>query len=245
MIRAVTFDFWQTLADDAPDNLAAQTRLRLDALHAAVTEAGLGLGPAEVEAGYQRSQALLESRFWNLHRDPGFPEQVALVLDCMAPGAAARVTGSTWDRLLRGYAEPVLQLPPVLCPGAAEAVRGLAARGVALAVVSNTGRTPGAVLRRFLERQGLLGHFQALSFSDEVGARKPEAEIFRRAVDKLGPLAPGEVAHIGDNPDADVDGARALGFHALHYVTGQRTASPRAHLVIGDLAALPAQLADL
>ena len=243
MIRAVTFDFWQTLADDAPDNLAAQTRLRLSALHAAVSEAGLG--PAEVEAGYQRSQALLESRFWNLHRDPGFPEQVALVLDCVAPGAAARVTGATWDQLLRGYAEPVLRLPPVLCPGAAEAVRGLAARGVALAVVSNTGRTPGAVLRRYLEREGLLGHFRALSFSDEVGARKPDAEIFRRALDKLGPLGPGEVAHIGDNPDADVDGARALGLRALHYVTGQRTASPRADLVIRDMAALPARLAEL
>ena len=245
MIRAVTFDFWQTLADDAPDNLAAQTRLRLEALHAAVTEAGLALEPAEVEAGYQQSQILLESRFWTLHRDPGFPEQVALVLECIAPGAAARVTGSAWERLLRGYAEPILRLPPVLCPGAADAVRGLAARGVALAVVSNTGRTPGSVLRRYLERQGLVGHFRALSFSDEVGARKPEAEIFRRALDKLGPLAPGEVAHIGDNPDADVDGARALGLRALHYVTGQRTASSRADLVIGDLAALPARLAEL
>lgn len=245
MIRAVTFDFWQTLADDVPDNLAAQTRLRLEALHAAVTEAGLGLGPGEVEAGYQRSQVLLEARFWDLHRDPGFPEQVALVLDCLAPGTAKRVSGSAWDRLLRGYAEPVLRLPPALCPGAAEAVRELAARGVALAVVSNTGRTPGAVLRRFLERQGLLGHFQMLSFSDEVGVRKPEAEIFRRALAKLGSLAPGEVAHIGDNPDADVDGARALGIRALHYVTGQRTPSPRADLVIGDLAALPGRLAEL
>jgi HAD superfamily hydrolase (TIGR01549 family) len=245
MIRAVTFDFWQTLADDSPDNLAAQTRLRLDALHAALTDAGVGLGRADVEVGYQRSQALLESRFWDLHRDPAFPEQVALVLDCVAPGAAARVTGSNWHRLLRGYAEPVLRLPPVLCPGAAEAVRALAARGVALGVVSNTGRTPGAVLRRYLQRQGLLPHFHALSFSDEVGVRKPDGEIFRRTAGKLGAFAPGEIAHIGDNPDADVEGAQAAGMRALHYVTGGRAVSARADLVIEDLAVLPGRLGEL
>lgn len=245
MIRAVTFDFWQTLADDSTENLVAQTRLRLDALHAALREAGLQVSPADVEAGYDRSQTLLEARFWDLHQDPGFPEQVALVLDCIAPGAAARVTGSAWERLLRGYAEPVLSLPPMLCLGAAEAVRTLLARGVGLGVVSNTGRTPGAVLRRFLERQGLLPCFQALSFSDEVGVRKPRPEIFQATVSKLGAFPPDEVAHIGDNPDADVAGAQALGMRALHYVVGGRTASPRADLVIDDLRTLPGRLAAL
>ena len=143
MIRAVTFDFWQTLADDTAEGIAAQRRLRLDALHAALAESGLRLDAAAVEAGYERSQALLESRFWDLHRDPGFAEQVGLVLDCVAPGAATRVVGATLEALLRGYAEPVLARPPALCPGAAEAVQGLAARGIALGIVSNTGRTPG------------------------------------------------------------------------------------------------------
>ena len=230
MIRAVTFDFWQTLADDVPDNLAAQRRLRLEALHAAVDAAGLGLDPDAVEAGYERSQGLLEERFWNLHRDPGFAEQVALVLDCVAPGASARVTGSGMDALLRGYADPVLRRPPSLCPGAAEAVRALAARGVRLGVISNTGRTPGMVLRRFLEAQGLLRHFQVVTFSDEVGHRKPEAEIFRRTLDKLGPepgIEPGEVAHIGDNP-ARRRGRRPSARHGGRSLCGRRPAGRRA-----------------
>jgi putative hydrolase of the HAD superfamily len=245
VIRAVTFDFWQTLADDSAENLAAQTRLRLEALSAALAAAGLDAEPGAVAAGYQRSQAILESRFWNLHRDPGYAEQVALVLDGIVPGASSRLAGAAWEALLQGYGDPVLRFPPVLCPGAATAVRALAARGVALGVVSNTGRTPGAVLRRYLERQGLASHFHVLSFSDEVGVRKPEAEIFRRTLGKLGAVAPEEVAHIGDNPNADVEGARALGLRALHYVVGDRTASARAHLVIDDLAALPGRLAEL
>ena len=248
MIRGVTFDFWQTLADDEPHNIEAQRGLRLEALHAAVRATGLDLDADAVEAGYERSQGLLEARFWNLHRDPGFSEQVALVLDCVAPGASARVTGSVMTALLRGYADPVLQRPPSLCPGAADAVRALAARGVPLGVISNTGRTPGMVLRSFLEREGLLQHFQVVTFSDEVGLRKPDPEIFRRALAKLGPglaLEPGEVAHVGDNPQADVEGARGIGMVAVHYAVGGRAGAARAHLVVEDLRALPERLAEV
>ena len=119
MIRAVTFDFWQTLVDDTPENLAAQQRLRLEALRAALAGAGMPLDRAAVEAGFGRSQQVLDARFWSQHRDPTFPEQVGIVLDCVAPGAATRVTGETLEALRRGYAEPVLRFPPALCPGAA------------------------------------------------------------------------------------------------------------------------------
>lgn len=244
MIRAVTFDFWQTLADDTAEGLATQRGLRLAALRAALHAGGLPLDADAVEAGYERSQALLESRFWNRHRDPGFAEQVGLVLECVCPGAAARVVGAGLEALHRGYAEPVLECPPALCSGAANAVRGLAARGIALGIVSNTGRTPGSVLRRYLERQGLLSYFAAVSFSDEVGVRKPEGEIFRRTLTKLG-SAPGEAAHVGDNPVADVEGARSLGLRAVHYTAGRRPPAMAADLVVADLALLPRRLAAL
>lgn len=248
MIRAVTFDFWQTLVDDTPENLAAQQRLRLEALRAALAGAGMPLDRAAVEAGFGRSQQVLDARFWSQHRDPTFPEQVGIVLDCVAPGAATRVTGETLEALRRGYAEPVLRFPPALCPGAAEAVRALAARGVALGIISNTGRTPGTVLRRFLEGHDLLRYFRAVTYSDEIGRRKPDGEIFRRTLAKLGPEVagvPAEVAHIGDSPEADVAGARGMGIRAVHYAAGGRTPSPLADLVVIDLADFPDRLRAL
>jgi putative hydrolase of the HAD superfamily len=102
------------------------------------------------------------------------------------------------------------------------------------------------VLRRYLEREGLLRHFQVVTFSDEVRLRKPEAEIFRRTLAKLGPelgLEPHEVAHIGDNPEADVEGARAVGMRAVHYAVGGRAGAARADLVVTDLASLAERLA--
>jgi len=147
-------------------------------------------------------------------------------------------------------ANPNLKCIMAICspavPGAAEAVRTLAGRGVRLGVISNTGRTPGVVLRRFLERHGLLRHFEVVTFSDELGLRKPEAEIFRRTLAKLGPelgLEPHEVAHIGDNPQADVEGARAVGMRTVHYAVGGQPGAAHADLVIADLTTLAERLA--
>jgi FMN phosphatase YigB (HAD superfamily) len=100
------------------------------------------------------------------------------------------------------------------------------------------------VLRRYLERHGLLPCFTAVSFSDEIGVRKPDAEIFRRTLAKLG-SAPGETAHVGDNPIADVEGSRRVGLRAVHYTAGRRSPAAGADLVVADLASLPDRLAAL
>ncbi len=116
-------------------------------------------------------------------------------------------------------------------------MRELAARGVSLGIVSNTGRTPGVILRRVLERHGLLGYFGAISYSDEVGFRKPEAQIFHVTLERAG-VAAAEALHIGDNPDADVVGAQGVGMRAAHYTAGFRRPSAEADLLIPDLAVL-------
>ncbi|MGH7350451.1 MAG: HAD family hydrolase, partial [Candidatus Rokuibacteriota bacterium] len=153
-------------------------------------------------------------------------------------GTAARLTPAALAAALEAYVSPVLAYPPDLCPGAAAAVRELAARGVSLGIVSNTGRTPGVILRRVLERHGLLGHFGAISYSDEVGVRKPEPEIFRATLASAGVPA-AEAVHIGDNPEADVIGAQGVGMRAAHYTAGFRAPAARADLVVADLGALP------
>jgi len=112
---------------------------------------------------------------------------------------------------------------------------------VRLGIVSNTGRTPGVILRRVLDRHGLLGHFGAISYSDEVGVRKPDAEIFQATLARAG-VRPEEAVHIGDNPDADVVGAQAVGMRAAHYTAGFRAPAARADLVVPDLAMLPAEV---
>ncbi len=241
MIKAVTFDFWETLVRDSPENLREQRALRIQALHRVLAGAGSGIGEVEVAEAYDRSERVLVERFWGRHRDPSIAEQVRLVLETVSPGVARAMTPALFEEALAGYIEPVLHVPPELMPGAAEAVRELASRGVALGIISNTGRTPGVILRRVLEGHDLLRHFTAVSYSDEVGYRKPDAEIFRRTLAELGVEA-GEAAHVGDNPVADVQGAQGVGMRGVHYAAAGRPGATHADLIVADLGDLAERL---
>jgi putative hydrolase of the HAD superfamily len=241
VIRLVTFDFWDTLVVDSPENLRAQRGLRVEAIRRALHDAGAPVSEVDAEEIHERSGLVLAERFWSGNRDPSPSEQLRIVLDTREPGIAARLSPAAFEAALEAYIAPVLAHPPDLSPGADRAVRELAARGVGLGIVSNTGRTPGVILRRVLERHGVLRYFGPIAYSDEVGVRKPEAEIFRVTLDSAG-IGPAEALHIGDNPDADVVGAQGVGMRAAHYTAGFRPPAPDADLIVADLERLPEEV---
>ncbi|MBI2555453.1 MAG: HAD family hydrolase [Candidatus Rokubacteria bacterium] len=242
MIHAVTFDFWQTLLADTPENLARATALRLDGVKAVLDQSGYAVAREALEAAYEASGQRLAG-VWREHRDLPYREQVALFLDLVSPGLAGRLPFGRFEEAARAYIAPVLSYPPLPSPGAIESVNALASLGVVLAVVSNTGRTPGVILRQVLTRFGLLDRFRVTSFSDEVGLRKPDPEIFRLTLARVG-VEPRHAVHVGDTPGEDIAGARAAGMRAIHFAADGRPASD-ADLVVHDLAALPAALATL
>ncbi|WEG07572.1 HAD family hydrolase [Microbacterium horticulturae] len=97
-----------------------------------------------------------------------------------------------------------------LYPEAAEVLTALRSRGILTAIITNG---PSAVQRAKLERVGLDG-FEAVIVSGEVGMEKPDAGIFRTALDRLGVDAAATV-HVGDNQSADVAGASSAGLTAV------------------------------
>jgi FMN phosphatase YigB (HAD superfamily) len=80
-----------------------------------------------------------------------------------------------------------------------------------LAVVSNFDYTPTVL--RILAQSGILEHFETVLVSDTVGWRKPHPDIFKRALADLRVPAE-ECLFVGDRPDIDVVGAKALGMGA-------------------------------
>ena len=75
-----------------------------------------------------------------------------------------------------------------------------------LAVVSNFDDR----LRLILQHLGISKYFSYIFISSELGADKPDPEIFRRAV-KVMHLDPNEVLHVGDDPERDWQAAAAAG----------------------------------
>lgn len=61
-----------------------------------------------------------------------------------------------------------------------------------------------------MSASGLTSYFRLIITSETMGYRKPDKRIFEYAVDKLD-SSPGECLMIGDNPDADIVGARNAG----------------------------------
>jgi FMN phosphatase YigB (HAD superfamily) len=107
-------------------------------------------------------------------------------------------------------------------------------------------RTPGTTLRKLLARYGLLDCFAHTTFSDEVGVRKPDAEIFLLTLRAVRG-DPGTSVHVGDDSGLDVAGARAARMRVIQVTSRAPSGAPAARpdAVIARLNALPDAVARL
>jgi putative hydrolase of the HAD superfamily len=90
-------------------------------------------------------------------------------------------------------------------------LEALRARGLRLGLVSNAFDPPD-LLHRDLARFGIAERLDVAVFSSEVGRRKPDPEIFERALGALD-VAASEALFVGDTLASDIAGAAALGMH--------------------------------
>jgi putative hydrolase of the HAD superfamily len=131
----------------------------------------------------------------------------------------------------------LLDFPPPLLPGAADAIRALATR-FPLAIISDTGFASGVAQDALLERDGLLDYFPVRVYSMDIGHAKPRPEPFHAAVDALG-IARHEAMHIGDIERTDVRGALGAGLRAVRCdIMPRRRSSSAAELVIREYGEL-------
>lgn len=71
-------------------------------------------------------------------------------------------------------------------------------------------------LREFVARQQIADAFDEMIISAEVGIMKPDPRIYRLALERLG-VAPQEAVFLDDMME-NLDAARALGMHTIHFV---------------------------
>jgi HAD superfamily hydrolase (TIGR01549 family) len=94
-----------------------------------------------------------------------------------------------------------------------ETLEWLLERGFRVGAITNRAHGGESFLAE-LQYHDLLRYFEVVSSSDQVGWRKPHRRIFQHALGALG-VAPAESALVGDRPEADVRGARAMGMTAI------------------------------
>jgi putative hydrolase of the HAD superfamily len=129
-------------------------------------------------------------------------ELVGHVFDQVAPSVRELDRDNFFEVAYEHFAEAgVWELYPEV-PEVLEQLR----RSFQLAVISNfDGR-----LRFILQHLGISNYFSYIFISSELGADKPDPEIFRHAL-KIMHLNADEVLHVGDDPERDWSAAKEAG----------------------------------
>ena len=242
-VKALTFDFWNTLYSADGGNWKEVGPIRMKALRAMLVDAGLDPAEDEIErvyrAGFEEYMAS-----WNDCRHFGAVEEVDFFLHQFGV-ARESVDPAITARAIRAIEEAArLGVLPLL-EGVTETILRLAAAGYKLGIISDTSLTPGRVLKEFLEADGLLQHFSVLTFSDETGYTKPDRRMFLQTLAGLG-ADPAEAAHIGDTPRTDILGAKSVGMVAIRCAGVMDHAElPEADFVIRDHRELTGILEEL
>jgi putative hydrolase of the HAD superfamily len=206
VIRAVTFDFWNTIAR-VPTG--AMTEARQQAVLAACESSGAEVEPRLLTASLEEVGMRWE-RSWaeGIHLHPR--EAAATLMQALG------VEDAAGQMVAEAFLDAGRQVDLELAPAIDSALEALGERGVRIGIVCDVGFSGGALLRDLLARKGLLDHFHGWSFSDETGHYKPAPETFEAALASLG-ARPQEAMHVGDLRRTDIAGAAALGMRTVRY----------------------------
>jgi putative hydrolase of the HAD superfamily len=210
-LRAVSFDYWDTLYEGAA--LPERVSLRRAALRRMFEEIGCPLPDEEFVTLYRASGAEAERWWREEHRGYTADERIRWMLNRLRierPADCEHVA-----RACQAVDDALLHHPPALLPGAAEMLRSVAGRHL-LAITSDTGFASSRAQDRLLEHDGIESLFAVRTYSMDVGHANPRPEPFLATIQALG-LEPGEIIHVGDNERTDVRGALDAGMRAIRF----------------------------
>ena len=215
MIRAITFDLWDTVFiddSDEPKRKAAGRPSKPLERRQLVKKYLDKYEPVTAEivtAVYDTVDAAFKKVWYEEHNTWKVKERLELVLK----GLGRSLPEEDLKELVRLHEEMELEFRPDFAGGVHKAIQSLHEK-YKLAVISDAIFSPGRALRNILEGEGLLKYFDVFIFSDEIGRSKPEASVFQAACNSLG-VECGEVIHIGDREHNDIRGPKRLGMQSV------------------------------
>lgn len=210
-VDAVLFDYGHTLIhfDERPHANLVTAYEKINHLLADRLERDIPAADVLIEKVSKAVDAEIQRDY-----QAGRPEEVeiASIYDTALRGLGLEVDPQLIEQVMEmeqeGWLESVHVGPDVF--STLEALRGL---GLRLGVVSNAAYRPKLMLQQ-LAALGLRPYFDGVTFSSEVGLRKPHREIYADALKKLG-ANPQQTVFVGDRVREDVEGPKKLGMRAV------------------------------
>ena len=229
-VRAILFDAGETLVHPSPSFPELFTRVLADAGHRREPDAVL---VASRSVFHRFSEAARDNELWTTSKDRSERFWKGVYSTMLAELDLGRDDGLR-DALYATFTDPANY---ALFDDVLDAIASLEADGLALGIVSNF----EAWLEDLLGSLGVRDRFPVRVISGLEGVEKPDARIFALALERIGADA-ADAVYVGDNPEFDVEPARAVGM--LPVLIDRRGRFPDADCVrITDLRHLSAAVA--
>lgn len=211
--KLVTLDLWNTLINDVPDGGAIRNSLRVQGIAQVLSDHGHIYENSDIRKALRETQKIL----WVGQlsgKDLSFKQQVDLFLKELNLLSIDKIESQCLNQIAEKYGNAFFACSPRLHKDVKSVLQRLKKHGLKVALVSNTGATPGKMLRVYLSRLGILDYFDLLVFSDEHQIAKPNPELFNIALKGLETM-PEQSVHVGDQIYFDCDGAKQAGMQAI------------------------------
>ncbi len=144
------------------------------------------------------------------------------------------IGGMSWQTLLDDY-QTQFQFYCVPFPFLVEMLDVLKQQGYLLGIVTN-GR--GQFQTRSIAGLGIRDYFDVILISEVEQVRKPQPEIFKRAMNRLGVSAQDSV-FVGDHPEADILGAKSAKMWTIWKRNSHWQKAKEADVTIDELSEIP------
>ena len=204
MIKAVFFDYYNTLVDYDPPREVTEAEV--------LGEMGIKITPEELRRPIMLADDFLSKEHSQKSLAKRSKEEIAalygryqaMILKAAGLEAKAELIGAILKRWM------TLELKIALYKDVAPALDELKERGLTLGLISNVDRDISADY----DKLGLGNWLQLKIISKDVGFTKPHPQIFQAAVVKA-KVKPEESIYVGDQYDIDVVGANGVGMRGI------------------------------
>lgn len=205
MVKAITFDCWDTLVadDESRDKKRKEYfRLALDMYKVPKTQ-------DEIVNLFSEEAKIFQDHIIKHRKTQNARARVKTLIGL----AKVQLPASKIAKIAEFSDKIALKYRPPLVLGIIKILEDLS-KIYTLGLICNTGWHSGETVRRVLQGYDLPKYFTFLSFSDEVGVAKPHKKIFELTVDRLG-FRTEEALHIGDSEYSDIVGAKQANMKAI------------------------------
>lgn len=217
MIKAITFDFWDTIVQDDSDEpkrkqqgLLSKAESRTKSFVDEIVKHHPNIPLSAIKKGLDDANAWFRHCWKKEFHTPTVSTRLEKACENLGIAPTPGL-----GKVVEYYELMEVNIPPDFAPGIADCLQELS-KDYTLGIISDTIVSPGTSLQKILHAVGLLHYFQAFVFSDEVGAAKPAAHVFDCARSQF-QVEYHQMVHIGDRESNDVLGPLQVGMKGILY----------------------------